>query len=71
MSLFANLSKNIQNLNIEKFFKGFLYFHYSKSLLLNLQLIKQTSNQLFIFITFYRIRKRKLRFKRYKHRAKQ
>ena len=58
------------NLNIEKFFKGFLFFHRAKSLLLNTQVIKLASNQLFIFVTYYRIRKRKLRFKSFKRRSR-
>lgn len=48
------------NLNIEKFFKGFLYFYQAKTLLINCQLIKLASNQLFIFVTYYRIRKKKI-----------
>lgn len=46
------------NLNIEKFFKGFLYFYGRKTLLLNCQIIKMPSNQIFIFIFFYRFRKK-------------
>lgn len=46
------------NLNIEKFFKGFLYFYGRKTLLLNCQVIKMPSNQIFIFIFFYRFRKK-------------
>lgn len=46
------------NLNIEKFFKGFLYFYGRKTLLLNCQIIKMPSNQIFIFVFFYRFRKK-------------
>lgn len=46
------------NLNIEKFFRGFLYFRGIRTLLLNCQLIKLPSNQLFIFIFHYRFRKK-------------
>lgn len=53
------------NLNIEKFFKGFLYFYGIKTLLLKTQLIKLASNQLFIFIFYYRFRK-KLKKSKYK-----
>lgn len=46
------------NLNIEKFFKGFLYFYGIKTLLLKCQLIKLASNQIFIFVFYYRFRKK-------------
>ncbi len=46
------------NFDIEKYFKGFLYFYTSKSLLVNCQVIKLPSNQIFIFVFFYRLRKR-------------
>jgi len=49
------------NLNIEKFFQGFLYFYSIKTLLLNCQLIKLASNQIFIFIFYYRLQKKKKR----------
>ena len=57
------------NLNIEKFFKGFLYFYGIKTLLLKTQLIKLASNQIFIFIFYYRFR-RKLKKSKYKPRLK-
>ncbi len=47
------------NLNIERFFRGFLYFRGIKTLLLNCQLIKLPSNQIFIFIFHYRFRKKR------------
>jgi hypothetical protein len=50
------------NLNIEKFFRGFLYFYSIKTLLLKCQLIKLASNQLFIFVFYYRFRKKKKLF---------
>ena len=50
------------NLNIEKFFQGFLYFYSIKTLLLNCQLIKLSSNQIFIFIFYYRLQKKKRKF---------
>ena len=46
------------NLDIEKYFKGFLYFYPIKTLLVNCQVIKLPSNHIFIFIFFYRLRKR-------------
>lgn len=47
------------NLNIEKFFRGFLYFRGIKTLLLNCQIIKLPSNQIFIFVFHYRFRKKR------------
>lgn len=57
------------NLNITKFFKGFLYFYGIKTLLLKTQLIKLASNQIFIFIFYYRYR-RKLKKSNYKPKLK-
>jgi hypothetical protein len=57
------------NLNIEKFFKGFLYFYNIKTLLLNCQLVKLATNQIFIFIFYYRFRK-KLKKSLYKWKVK-
>lgn len=49
------------NLNIERFFKGFLYFYGIKTLLIKCQLIKLASNKIFIFIFYYRVRKKSKR----------
>lgn len=57
------------NLNIEKFFKGFLYFNSIKTLLIKCQLVKLPSNQIFIFIFYYRLRK-KLKKNFYKFKIK-
>ena len=57
------------NLNIEKFFKGFLYFYNIKTLLLNCQLVKLATNQIFIFVFYYRFRK-KLKKSLYKWKVK-
>jgi len=46
------------NFDIEKYFKGFLYFYPIKTLLVNCQIVKLPSNHIFIFIFFYRLRKR-------------
>lgn len=46
------------NLDIEKFFEGFLYFYGIKSLLLNCQIVKMPSNRLFVFVYYYRFRKK-------------
>ena len=54
------------NFDIEKYFKGFLYYYSAKSLLINCQVIKLPSNQIFIFVFFYRLRKR---FKKTKNSA--
>jgi len=47
------------NLNIDRFFRGFLYFYCIKTLLIKTQVIKLPSNQLFIFVFYYRFRKKK------------
>ena len=47
------------NLDIEKFFKGLLYYYPIKTLLMNCQIIKLPSNHLYIFIFFYRLRRKK------------
>lgn len=51
------------NFNIENFFKGFLYYYPKKTLLINSQIIKLPSNKLFIFIFFYRLRKKRIKKK--------
>ena len=54
-----NYSKFLHlNFDIEKYFKGFLYFYPIKTLLINCQIIKLPSNQIFIFIFFYRLRRK-------------
>ena len=49
------------NLNIDKFFKGYLYFYGIRTLLLKSQIIKLASNHIFIFLFYYRFRKKKKR----------
>jgi ribosomal protein S3 len=51
------------NFDIEKYFKGFLYFYPIKTLLVNCQIVKLASNQIFIFIFFYRLRRKYKRIK--------
>lgn len=46
------------NLNIEKFFKGFFYFFGIRTLVIKCQIIKLATNHLFIFIFYYRLRKK-------------
>ena len=49
------------NFDIEKFFKGVLYFYPIKTILVNCQLIKLSSNHIYIFIFYYRLRKKNKR----------
>lgn len=57
---FTNYSKFLyMNFDIEKFFKGFFYYYPIKTLLVNCQIVKLPSNQLYIFVLFYRLRKKK------------
>jgi hypothetical protein len=46
------------NFDIEKYFKGILYFYPIKTILINCQIVKLPSNQIFIFVFFYRLRRR-------------
>jgi ribosomal protein S3 len=49
----TNYSKFIYiTFNIEKFFKGFLYYYPIKTLLVNCQIIKLATNQLYDFVFF-------------------
>lgn len=59
---FTNYSKFLYtHFDIEKFFRGFLYYYPIKTLLINCQIIKLPSNKLYIFVFFYRLRKKKKR----------